>query len=167
MGILEMNTRHSFRWTSVCVNIIANMDLKKLALSAGLVLAFLGYSVHNRFDQEETKVVAPNGAKTSATTSVASSVTYKDGVYTGQVADAFYGDLQVKAVVSKGKISDVQFLKYPNDRGESIQINTQAMPYLKAEAIAAQSAQVDIVTGATQTSEAFRVTLGSALAQAQ
>lgn len=91
---------------------------------------------------------------------------YNDGTYTGSVADAFYGPMQVAVVIQGGKITDVQFLQYPNDRSYSIFVNSQAMPYLKAETIQAQSAQVDIVSGATQSSMAFIQSLGSALAQA-
>jgi uncharacterized protein with FMN-binding domain len=91
---------------------------------------------------------------------------YKNGQYIGSSADAFYGFVQVKAVISGGKIVDVQFLSYPSDRSTSVQINSQAMPYLTQEAIAAQSANVDIVSGATDTSQAFIQSLGSALAQA-
>ena len=91
---------------------------------------------------------------------------YKNGTYTGSVADAFYGNIQVQAVITNGQISDVIFLQYPNDRSTSIAINTQAMPYLKQEAIQAQSAQVDIVSGASDTSQAFQQSLASALAQA-
>ncbi len=92
---------------------------------------------------------------------------YKDGQYTGDSADAFYGFIQVKAVISGGKITDVQFLQYPNDRSNSIFINKQAMPYLKQEAVAAQSSQVDIISGATDTSMAFIQSLASALSQAK
>lgn len=92
--------------------------------------------------------------------------TYKDGTYVGSLADAFYGYVKVQAVVSGGKLSDVQFLSYPNDRGTSVEINRQAMPYLTQEAIAVQSANVNIISGATQTSEAFRQSLSIALAQA-
>lgn len=91
---------------------------------------------------------------------------YKDGQYTGSVADAYYGNVQVKAIIKSGKISDVQFLQYPSDRNTSIVINTQAMPILVQEAVQAQSSNVDIVSGATETSSAFRQSLASALAQA-
>ncbi len=91
---------------------------------------------------------------------------YKDGTYTGSVADAFYGNIQVQAVISGGRIVDVIFLQYPNDRSTSIAINTQAMPYLKQEALQAQSAAVDIVSGASDTSQAFQQSLASALSQA-
>lgn len=92
---------------------------------------------------------------------------YKDGQYTGPVTDAYYGLVQVKAIISGGKITDVQFLQYPNDRSTSQEINGQAMPYLTQEAISAQSANVDIISGATQTSEAFIQSLIAALAQAK
>ncbi|MFA6354452.1 MAG: FMN-binding protein [Candidatus Paceibacterota bacterium] len=92
---------------------------------------------------------------------------YRDGSYTGTTADAYYGNVQVAATIQGGRLTDVQFLQYPSDRRTSIQINTQAMPYLITEAIQAQNAQVDIVSGATDTSNAFIESLGSALAQAK
>lgn len=95
-----------------------------------------------------------------------SSKTYKDGTYTGSVADAYYGNIQVQVTISGGKMSDVTFLQYPNDNRTSIEVNTQAMPLLKSEAITAQSASVDIISGASQTSQAFQQSLSSALQQA-
>jgi uncharacterized protein with FMN-binding domain len=92
---------------------------------------------------------------------------YTDGQYTGSVADAYYGNIQVQATISGGKLTNVTFLQYPSDRSYSRSVNGQAMPYLKAEAIAAQSANVDIVSGATDSSQAFQQSLASALAQAQ
>ena len=91
---------------------------------------------------------------------------YKNGTYTGSPADAFYGNIQVKAVIQNGKITNVIFLDYPQDQGHSIEINSQAMPYLKAEAIQIQAANVDIISGATDSSLAFRQSLASALSQA-
>ena len=91
---------------------------------------------------------------------------YKDGSYTGSTEDAFYGNVQVKAIITNGMITDVQFLQYPNDRRTSVEINTQAMPLLKQEAITAQSANVDGVSGASATSPAFVRSLQNALDQA-
>lgn len=91
---------------------------------------------------------------------------YRNGTYTGPVTDAYYGNVQVRVTVKNGKIADVQFLQYPNDRETSIYINSQAMPYLKQEAIQAQSANINIVSGATATSEAFIQSLRGALSQA-
>jgi len=91
---------------------------------------------------------------------------YKDGSYTGEVADAFYGNIQVQARIKNAKITAVVFLQYPNDRLRSVRINTQAMPILSQEAIQAQNVNVDIVSGATDTSRAFIQSLNSALTKA-
>jgi uncharacterized protein with FMN-binding domain len=65
-----------------------------------------------------------------------------------------------------GKIADVTFLDYPQDRGTSVRINSYAMPQLIQEAITAQSANVNGVSGASDTSSAFQQSLASALSQA-
>ena len=92
---------------------------------------------------------------------------YKDGSYTGIDADAYFGKVQVKAIIQNGNLTDVQFLDYPSDRTTSKRISEQAMPVLKSEAIRAQSAQVDVVSGATQTSQGFMQSLADALSQAK
>ena len=116
-----------------------------------------------------TTAAASSSTATSSasTTAAAANALYKDGQYDGNVADAYYGLVQVRAIIQGGKLTDVVFLSYPNDRSESIKINTYATPILKAEAIKAQSAKVNIVTGATNTSRAFINSLTSALSQAQ
>lgn len=92
---------------------------------------------------------------------------YRDGIYKGVEIDAFYGLVQVQTTIRKGKIASVQFLEYPNDRRTSVRINQIAVPDLQQEALQAQSANVDIITGATLTSEAFIMSLQSALANAK
>lgn len=111
--------------------------------------------------------VTPNTPPVVTTPSVqTTSGKYKNGEYVGQSADAYYGNIQVKAVIKNGQIVDVVFLDYPQDRNTSVWINTQAMPLLRDEAIQAQSAQVNIVSGATDSSGAFISSLSSALSQA-
>lgn len=156
--------------------------MKKFGLSVFCIAIFVLYSIHIREEASESSSVVPtNPLKnkqnlTSTITPPLSSAIqyvnktaglYKDGSYTGSVEDAFYGNIQVKAIISAGRITDVQFLQYPNDRSTSVMINQQAMPYLKQEAIQVQSAQVDIVSGATDSSEAFVKSLQSALSQAK
>ena len=92
---------------------------------------------------------------------------YKDGIYTGDPADAFYGNIQVQATINGGKITNIQFLQAPNDRSTSIEINQQADPILAQEAIQTQNANVDIVSGATDSSQAFAQSLQSALDKAK
>ena len=136
--------------------------MKKVLMSlAGLLMVGILVAYRN----SEHLVIPP--ANLAANNSQTSGVKYKDGAYTGSSADAYYGSIQVQVTISGGKITDVAFLNYPHDRGTSVSINTQAMPYLKQEAIAAQSANVNIVSGATDSSLAFRQSLASALAQAK
>lgn len=92
---------------------------------------------------------------------------FKNGSYTGSAQDAYYGTVEVQATIASGKITDVTFLLYPSDRSTSRFINSQAMPMLTQEAVAAQSANVNIVSGATETSLAFRQSLADALALAK
>jgi uncharacterized protein with FMN-binding domain len=100
------------------------------------------------------------------TTAQSSSGTYKDGTYAGSTENAYYGNVQVKATISGGKLTSVAFLQYPNTHATSVDINQQAMPYLQQEAIKAQSANVQIISGATYTSQAFIQSLQNALSQA-
>lgn len=110
----------------------------------------------------------PPASQKNQTGSAGSSTTgsFKDGTYTGSTEDAFYGLVQVQAVIQGGKITDVTFLQYPNDNRTTQFINSQAMPMLKSEAIQAQSANVSIISGASDTSTAFQRSLSSALSQA-
>lgn len=102
----------------------------------------------------------------SSNNSSGSAVTYKDGTYTGSLQDAYYGSVQVQAVIAGGKITDVVFLQYPSDNSTSQYINSQAMPILKQQALQAQSASVSGVSGASATSPAFQSSLASALTAA-
>jgi uncharacterized protein with FMN-binding domain len=155
--------------------------MKKLALSLMVIASYAAYAWHARHDDNRvasavstssttpTPTPSPVTSVSSTPTPTAAAVTgkYKDGAYTGKTRDAFYGNIQVKVTVSGGRISDVVFLQYPNDRRDSIEINRQAMPILKQEAIQAQSADVDGVSGATDTSQAFIESLSSALTSAR
>jgi uncharacterized protein with FMN-binding domain len=105
----------------------------------------------------------PTGA---ASGSAASAAQYKDGTYPGIVADAFYGKLQTVVTIQGGMITDVTFPQAPSG-GHSGEVSAQALPILKQETIATQSANVNVVSGATQDSQAFQQSLASALAQAK
>lgn len=92
---------------------------------------------------------------------------YKNGAYKGPAVADYYGTVQVEAVISGGKLANVKFLQYPNEHRTSVFINQQAMPMLTREAVQAQSANVNGVSGATFTSEGFVRSLASALASAK
>jgi uncharacterized protein with FMN-binding domain len=154
--------------------------MKKLLLSLALILTFGAYAFHQKTDNEQAIPLIPSQSlsqgteegtnpqsQTNTPPAQTTSASFKDGSYTGPVTDAFYGNIQVQTTISGGKITNLVFLDYPKDRSESEEINSQAMPLLKQEAISAQNANVDIVSGATQTSEAFKQSLASALSKAQ
>lgn len=122
----------------------------------------------------DTAAAAPTAVPPTAVPPVASlpnktvrTGQYKDGTYTGQQIDAQYGLVQVQAVIQNGKIANVQVLQYPNDRRTSARINSIALPWLQQEVIQAQHANVDVISGATLTSEAFVMSLQTALSQAK
>lgn len=131
--------------------------------TAFVLLTFVIYSVHQR---GETTSIVPSVSQMTQTMTSHMAI-YKDGSYTGSSADAYYGYIQVKAIVSGGQLTDVQFLQHPKDQRNSVEINNYAMPILKQQAITIQSAQVDGVSGASDTSQAFIQSLGDALSQAK
>jgi uncharacterized protein with FMN-binding domain len=108
----------------------------------------------------------PTNTPTDVPPTATAAGAFRDGTYTGASADAHWGTVEVQAVVSNGQLSNVVFLQFPNHRNRSQEINSQAMPILTQEAVQAQQANVDVVSGATDTSEAFVESLSSALSQA-
>lgn len=157
------------------------LGMKKLVVSVFVVGIFIVYCfIHNGsgsapvalgFKPSTGSDSSSGASASSATTTLGATGTsgshYKDGTYTGSVDDAQWGYVQVQTVVQNGKIASVKFLQYPNDRERSVYINSIADPELISEAIQAQSAQVDIISGATDSSMAFMQSLSDALSQAQ
>lgn len=145
---------------------------KYLPISAVLLAFFsLVFLKNLRPSDDDTPTVGnknstPTSSSISPIPTAAKSNKFRDGTFTGSLEDAYYGNYQVAAVINNGQITDINFLIYPNDNRTSRSVNSQAMVYLKAEAIQSQSAQVDIVSGASSSSEAFIRSLGSALKEA-
>lgn len=88
------------------------------------------------------------------------------GTVTGSVAQTRWGPVQVQLTVSGGKITQVSVLQYPNGNGKDQEINSYALPILVQETMDAQSASIDMVSGATVTSDGYVQSLQSALDQA-
>jgi uncharacterized protein with FMN-binding domain len=85
---------------------------------------------------------------------------------TGSVAQTQWGPVQVQLVVEGGTITQVKILQYPNGNPRDVEIAQYALPILIKETTAHQSAQIDMVSGATYTSEGYVRSLQSALDQA-
>jgi uncharacterized protein with FMN-binding domain len=84
----------------------------------------------------------------------------------GPVITTDYGDVQVEVTLSGSRITDVQALQLPSDRSRSVRISQYAGPQLRSEALQAQSAQIDLVSGASYTSQGYIESLQGALDQA-
>ncbi|MFF4313556.1 FMN-binding protein [Streptomyces sp. NPDC001507] len=82
---------------------------------------------------------------------------------TGDTVQTRWGPVQVKVTIKNGKITDVTAVQYPSDNPRDQEINQYALPQLRTEALAAQSASIDTVSGATYTSQGYQQSLQSAL----
>jgi uncharacterized protein with FMN-binding domain len=85
---------------------------------------------------------------------------------TGAAWPTIYGDVQVKITVQNGKITQATAIEYPEETPRDYQINSYAIPQLDSEAVAANSAKIDTVSGATYTSGGYIGSLQSAVNQA-
>jgi uncharacterized protein with FMN-binding domain len=152
------------------------------ATAVGLVL-LLSFKTHTQTAAPGASPAAalgspsPGPSGTAASTGTASTA----GGTTGQTAPAstgaaktvtgaawptIYGPVQVRVTVKAGKLSAVTAVEYPTDTPRDYQINTFAVPQLNAEALAAGSAKIDTVSGATYTSGGYVGSLQNALDKA-
>ena len=85
---------------------------------------------------------------------------------TGDVAQTRWGPVQVELTVKAGSVTEVRVLQYPTGNSTDEQINSYALPVLIQETLDSQSANIDMVSGATVTSVGYQQSLQSALDQA-
>lgn len=116
-----------------------------------------------------TRGTGASGSSGSSTSSGGSGASggLKDGTYTGAQAATRYGPVTVKVTVSGGTISEVTVPEYPTESFRDQEINRRAVPELVSETKSAQSADIDMVSGATYTSEGYKQSLQSALDEAR
>jgi uncharacterized protein with FMN-binding domain len=99
----------------------------------------------------------------TATTTDGGTASASPVTVTGSSADTRWGPVQVQLTVADGTITDVEVVDYPTENGRDRQINARAIPVLVQETLDAQSADIDMVSGATVTSEGYLESLQSAL----
>jgi uncharacterized protein with FMN-binding domain len=102
---------------------------------------------------------------TGTGTGTGSTKSTYSGTLTGQAIQIPFGTVQVQVTMQGGQITDVQALQMPQDQFHSQQISSYAGPQLRSEALQAQSAQINTISGATYTSEGYIQSLQSALDQ--
>lgn len=138
--------------------------MKKIIVTIVVTIGLVGLIAIMRYHPQSSATVPLD---TSSSGSSSGPTNYKNGTYTGSSVDVGYGIVQVAAVISGGKITNIQFLQMPNDRQRSIDITNAAEPVLKQETLQAQSANVDVATGATSTSQGYVQSLQAALNKAR
>ncbi len=100
----------------------------------------------------------------ATTTPAINSKTSINGTFTGPSVFVNYGNVQVKITVVNGRITDAVAVKAPSGRND--RWTNMAVPILKAQTLAAQSANIQGASGASYTSYGWHTSLQGALAQA-
>ncbi|HEU5003957.1 MAG TPA: FMN-binding protein [Actinomycetota bacterium] len=113
----------------------------------------------------DTEAPPPTTVAPPAPTAAAPPATAAHTV-SGPVETNQFGPVQVVLTLQGSKITDVQTPELPTDRARSAYISSVAGPLLRREALAAQSAQIDTISGATYTSYSFAQSLQAALTKA-
>jgi uncharacterized protein with FMN-binding domain len=137
------------------------MPRRLVALTAAVAPALVGCG-----QAKVQRSSTPARVSAPATTSTSSQPT-ASGRVTGDDVPTRFGDIQVQLTLSHGRITDVQWLKLPFDRARSRFISQQAAPILRREVLTAQSARIDLLSGATYTSDAWATSVQSALSRAR
>jgi uncharacterized protein with FMN-binding domain len=150
--------------------------VKKIVLwlmsTVTVVVLLFGYHTSTSSQLSATagsSAVAPVGGGTGSTstgTGGASGSSAGAGdatTVTGDAASTRWGPVQVQLTIAGGTITDVSVVQYPDGNGKDQQINARALPVLVQETLDAQSADIDMVSGATVTSDGYLESLQSAL----
>jgi uncharacterized protein with FMN-binding domain len=130
------------------------------ATTAVLGLLFLYPTSTNRVGGPAAAAAPPGVVSTAPATGSGGKLAT---VVNGQSALTRYGPVQVEVTIAAGRISSIRTLAAPSSGDRDRAINAFALPILQREAIAAQSAGIDTVSGATFTSDGYRRSLQSAL----
>jgi uncharacterized protein with FMN-binding domain len=147
-----------------------------LASTVTVVVLLFGYHTSTNKTTSGTTEGGTSGSTTSANEPGASPSSPSSGssgthstkitTYTGSVAQTRWGPVQVKISVQGGRLTKVTILQHPSGNSRDAQINNYALPILINETVTAQSANIDMVSGATVTSGGYVRSLQAALDQA-
>jgi uncharacterized protein with FMN-binding domain len=85
---------------------------------------------------------------------------------TGDAIGTRYGNVQLKVTIAGGKITKIEPVQLPSTDPKSSEISNYAAPLLQQSGLTKQSANVDVVSGATYTSDGYKTALQSALDKA-
>lgn len=108
-----------------------------------------------------------SGGTTSGSSGSSSTATSASKTYTGTSVDTRWGPVQVQITVANGKITKSEAIVYPTENPRDQEINSYAVPTLNADAVTKQSSSLDMVSGATYTSNGYIQSLQSAIDEAK
>lgn len=129
------------------------------AATGGALVALLLYPSSTSGRTGSISTPATDGSSQATVTRGGDGVLVVDG----PVVETVYGPLQVQIRYRDGRIELATATTYPQSTLVDKAINGNAIPALRDQVLIEQSAQIDTVSGATQTSEAYRTSLQAAL----
>ncbi|MBO4255071.1 FMN-binding protein [Streptomyces griseorubiginosus] len=152
-----------------------NRPLRRIVLASAATVSGMVLLLSLKPHSTPTAALAVPAPSSSPSTSSGSggsggsggSTTTGTKTVTGSTVQTRWGPVQVKITLKSGKLTDVTAVQYPADNPRDQEINSYALPRLRSEALQAQSANIDTVSGATYTSDGYRQSLQSALDSAR
>lgn len=139
---------------------------------AGLAVAQLGPSTGSSSESRSPNGVGPGSSGSGSTGSSGAgsgsgrSSAASAATFTGDVAQTQWGPVQVQITVKAGKVTRSRAVQYPQNNDRDYMINSYALPILDQEVVQQQSAAIDVVSGATVTSDGYLQSLQAAIDQA-
>lgn len=130
--------------------------------SAGILLAGWQSGAHLA-DTGSTTTTSLSSSTTNGGAARGSTGTTTAATYDGASVQTRFGTVQVRVTIQGGKITEVTALQLTDAERKSAQISSRAAPVLRSEVLQAQSANVQTVSGATVTSDAYLTSLQAAL----
>ena len=115
--------------------------------------------------QAPSPATAPGSTPSTPSTPSTTAPAAAPRTATGSDVQYRFGDIEVQVTESGSRITNVSVVRNDSPDARSYQINSQAVPVLEQETISAGSAQIDAVSGATYTSDAYLQSLQSAIDQ--
>lgn len=152
-----------------------NRPLRRIVLASAATVSGMVLLLSLKPHSTPTAALAVPAPSSSPSTSSAAGSSGGSGgsastgtkTVTGSTIQTRWGPVQVKITLKSGKLTDVTAVQYPTDNPRDQEINSYALPRLRSEALQAQSANIDTVSGATYTSDGYRQSLQSALDSAR
>jgi uncharacterized protein with FMN-binding domain len=138
-----------------------------LVLLAGYHTSFAGpLAATSSTSVYSAGVLAAPETSQSSTSSAAADSSNATTTVTGDTVQTRWGPVQVEVSVAGSEITGISVLQFPDGNPRDAEINNYALPVLVDETMTAQSADIDMVSGATYTSVGYQQSLQSALDEA-